>query len=185
MKKKLKLPHVPYVARKIAIDLLNSGYIKFSAGIEGVVKIADEIMREDLLKERAFDEKANEILDSNEGDIEVMQIDKRNMFWLIKRKLADEAGFMLDYEDRYSTISHQILESAWKQNLIDYQISENRVKNMIYTSIGEYLKQYELLEDIVIDKIDAMSKRPIAGTDEYDLLFEKLYEEELKKRGMF
>ena len=185
MKKKLRLPHVPYVARKIAIDMLNSGFITFSSGIDGVVATADEILRANIQQEREFDEKANEILEKNLGDMDMMQIDKKSMFWRIKKKLADEANFTLDFEDRYSTLAFEILETAWKKDLIDYKISENRVRNMIYSSIADYLRQYEMIEDAVIDKIEALQKKPIAGTEEYELMFEKLYEEELKKRGMF
>ena len=62
MRKKLRLPHVPYVARKIAIDLLGSNYIAFNGGIDGVARVAEEILRTNLEKERKFDEKANEML---------------------------------------------------------------------------------------------------------------------------
>ena len=43
---------------------------------------------------------------------------------------------------------------------------------------------YESIEDIVADRLENYKKKVIPGTDEYDLIFEKLYEEELSKRGM-
>ena len=55
---------------------------------------------------------------------------------------------------------------------------------MIYSAIENYLKQYESIEDIVADRLENYKKKVIPGTDEYDLIFEKLYEEELSKRGM-
>ena len=56
---------------------------------------------------------------------------------------------------------------------------------MIYLSIIDYLKQYELIEDAVLSKIETLQKKPVAGSEEYDLIFEKFYEDELKRRGMF
>ncbi|CZE47738.1 DUF507 family protein [Campylobacter geochelonis] len=182
---RIRLPHIPYISRKIAIDMLNSGFITFSSGIESVAQVADEILREDVAKERALDEKVNEILDDKSEDMHIMQVDKKSMFWLVKKRLAEESGLILNHEDRYNSLSHKILEVSWKRNLIDYKVSENRAKNVIYLSIEGYLKSYEDIEDAVIDKIDNLSKKLIAGTEEYDLTFERYYEDELKRRGMF
>ncbi len=41
-----------------------------------------------------------------------------------------------------------------------------------------------LIDDIVYEKIKNMKKRYIPGSLEYELIYEKLYEEELRKRGM-
>ena len=41
------------------------------------------------------------------------------------------------------------------------------------------------IEDIVIEKIEGYKRTLIPGTEEYDMVFEKLYEEELRKKGMF
>lgn len=182
---RIKVPHIPYISRKIAIDMFNSGFIIFSSGIESVVKIAEEILMEDAKAERALDEKANDIIDENSDDMNIMQVDKKSMFWLIKKRLAEENNFILDKEERYNNLSHRILEKSWKKDLIDYKVSENKAKNIIYSSIVGYLKSYEDIEDIVIEKLDKMSKKLIPGSEDYDLTFEKYYEEELKKRGMF
>lgn len=182
---RIKLPHAPYIARKISLDLLNSKLISMQKGMEAVTQASQELLEEDILKERALEEKVNNILDENENEIEFMQVDRKSMFWLIKKKLASEDDFNLNYEDRFNEISHKILETLWKKDLIEYNISENKVKNIIYSSIEAYIKNYGKIEDIVFDKIDAMAKKPVAGSVEYDILFEKLYEGELKKQGMF
>ena len=41
---RIKLPHVPYVSHKIAIDLLNCGFVKLNKGIEPIVAKASEIL---------------------------------------------------------------------------------------------------------------------------------------------
>ena len=68
--------------------------------------------------------------------------------------------------------------------MIDYKVSENRLKTIIYNAIEEYLKSYQKIEDEVYEKIDGYKQKLIPGTEEYELVFEKLYEEELRKRGM-
>lgn len=182
---RIKIPHIKYIAQKIAIDLLNSGYVTLHSGLESVAKVAEDIIKNDALKERSIDEKANSLLEQSSDDMEIMQVDRKSLFWMVKKKIAKEMGFELNYEDRYAGISHDILETLWKKSLIDYNVSENKVKNIIYTSIEEYLKNYEKIEDIVFDKLDNYKRKLIPGTEEYDLIFEKLYEEELRRMGIF
>ncbi len=182
---KIRTPHAPYMANKIAIDLLNCGYVTLKSGLEPVVKVSQDLLVEDIEKEAALEQRVNELLDENEDDIEFMQVDRRNMFWLIKKKLASEFGVTLSYEDRFSDLSHRILERIWKDGLVEYNVSENKIKNVIYTAIEEYLQSFEDIEDTVIEKISHYKRKLIPGSEEYELIFEKLYEEELRKKGMF
>jgi len=46
------------------------------------------------------------------------------------------------------------------------------------------MKSFEQIEDVVLEKISHYKRKLIPGTEEYDLIFERLYEEELRKRGM-
>ncbi len=181
---KIRLPHAPYIARKIAIDLLNSGYVTFTEGVDIVAQKAEEVLTEDLKKELALEERVNEILEENEDEMEFMRVDRRNMFWLVKKKMAREYDVILSYEDRFNKVAHEILDKLYDEDLINYSVSENVVKNVIYTAIENYIQSFEEIEDNVIEKIDKMQRKLIPGTDEYNVVFERLYREELRKRGM-
>ena len=124
---KIRLPHAPYIANKIAIDLLNCGFVTMLKGLEPVMKVAEDLIVEDIKKEIALEERVTEILEQNEDEMEFQRVDRKNMFWLIKKKLASEYGVLLSYEDRYNEIAHMILELAWKQGLIEYDVSENQI----------------------------------------------------------
>jgi hypothetical protein len=182
---KIPVPHAPYIANKISIDLLNSGYATFTSGIEPVKEIAQTLIEEELNKERTLEIKVEEILEENEDEMEFMQVDRRSMFWMIKKKIAKEYGVILSYEERFSSLAHDILNKIWENNLMNYSVSENMMKNVIYTSIEDYIDKFEDIEQIVIDKIDKMKRRLIPGTDEYGVVYERLYREELKRKGMF
>ena len=47
-----------------------------------------------------------------------------------------------------------------------------------------YLENFQSIEDDVAEKISNYKRKVVPGSEEYDLIFEKLYEEELKRRGM-
>ncbi|ULO00767.1 DUF507 domain-containing protein [Campylobacter sp. RM5004] len=181
---RIRQPHIPYVSNKISLDLLNSNFIKLVNGLEPAKEVITKIITALVLKEKSLDEKVNEILAEQENQMDLMQVDRKNMFWLLKKKLADEYKIQMNYEDRYNALSHAILDALVDEDLINFNVSENRVKNVIYSSMIEYLKTYEDIEDLVYDKISNYKRKIIPGSEEYDLIYEKLYEEELKKRKM-
>jgi hypothetical protein len=103
---------------------------------------------------------------------------------MIKKKLAPEYDVILNYEDRFSDISHKILDELYEEDLIHFDVTENRIKNIIYNAITSFLADSSEIEDLVMDKIRSYKKRYIPGTDEFEILHEKIYREELSKRGM-
>jgi hypothetical protein len=103
---------------------------------------------------------------------------------MIKKKLAPEFGVILNYEERYSEVAHKILDELYEEDLIHFDVTENRIKNIIYNSLTSFIAEASELDDAVMDKIRTYKKRYIPGTDEFDILYEKLYHEELIKRGL-
>ena len=181
---KISLKSIPHIASKISIDLNKSGVVTMTRGLEPVAHEAEKILIYNIEQELALEDKAAEICDDNEEEIEFMLADERQLFFMIKKKLAPEFGVILNYEDRYSDISHKILDELYEEDLIHFDVIENRIKNIIYASITSFIAETSEVEDAVMDKIRTYKKRYIPGTDEFDILHEKLYREELIKRGM-
>ncbi len=181
---RLKPQQSGYVARKIAIDLANAPFVKLLKGKDAVALKVQEMIDENLKVERALDEHVKEIIEENYDEIEFQNADERQLFFMIKKKLAPEYGVIMNYDDRYNDLSHKILDELYEEYLIDYEVSDNRVKNVIFRAFKEFAKAYDEIDDIVYEKIQNMQREYIPGTPEYDLIYEKLYEDELKKRGM-
>ncbi len=182
---KIRLPHAPYIANKITIDLLNSGYVTFLKGLETVKGVSQELIEDDLKKESALEKKVEELLEENEDEMEFNRIDRRSLFWMIKKRIAKDYDVILSYEDRYNDLAHKILDKLWQEDLIEYTVAENVVKNVILGALEDYINNFEDIEDIVVDKIRSMKRELVPGSDEYNVVFERLYKEELKRRGMF
>jgi hypothetical protein len=181
---KISLKTIPHISSRIAIDLNKSGVVKMTKGLEPVSQEAEKILTKNVKQEEALEEKASEICEENEEEIEFMLADERQLFYMIKKKLAPEYGIILNYEERYSDLSHKILDELYEEDLIHFEVTENRIKNIIYNSITSFISEASQVEDAVMDKIRSYKKRYIPGTDEFDILHEKLYREELMKRGM-
>lgn len=181
---KLSLKTIPHIANKIAVDLSKSGVVTMTRGLEPVAQEAQKILENSVKQEMALEEKARTICEENEENIEFMLADERQLFFMIKKKLAPEFGVILNYEERFSDISHKILDELYEEYLIEFDVTENRVKNIIYNAITDFIADASEIEDAVMDKIRTYKRKYIPGTDEFDILYEKLYKEEMTKRGM-
>jgi len=181
---KISLKTIPHIANKIAIDLNKSGVVTMTKGLDPVAFEAQKILEHNVKQEMALEEKVDLICDDNEEEIEFMLADERQLFFMIKKKLAPEFGVILDYEERYSDISHKILDELYEEDLIHFDVTENRIKNIIYNAITSFIASVSEIEDAVMDKIRSYKRKFIPGTDEFEILHEKLYREEMMKRGM-
>lgn len=181
---RIKAPHIPYISNKIILDIANSNFVDIKDDLEKLNAKAREILEHDIAKEKKLDEKVKNLLEEQEEEMNFMQVDRKSMFWLVKKKLAPEYEVIFNPEDRYNQLAHIILEEFIDNDFINFNVSENRVKNLIFSAIEDYLKTYESIEDIVFDKISNYKRKLVPGSEEYDLVFEKLYQEELRKRGM-
>ncbi|TQR60788.1 DUF507 family protein [Campylobacter troglodytis] len=185
---RIKSSHIPYITNKIVLDLANSSFVDIKDTLDLLNQTAKTVLESDTAKEKRLDERVKEILEEQEEEMHFMQVDRKNMFWLIKKKLAPEFEVIFNSEDRHNQLAHLILQELIENDLINFTVSENRVKNLIFSAIEEYLKSYEKIEDLVFEKIGKMqenrSKKLVVGSEEYELIFERLYQEELKKRGM-
>ena len=181
---KISLKTVPHISNKIAIDLNRSGVVTMTKGLEAVAAEAQKVFEHSVKQEMALEEKVNEMIEENEEEIEFMLADERQLFFMIKKKLAPQFDVILDYDERFSDISHKILDELYEEDLIHFDVSENRVKNIIYNSITSFIADTSEIQDAVMDKIRSYKRKFIPGTDEFEILYEKLYKEELLKRGM-
>lgn len=181
---RLKAKQTGYVASKIGIDLANTSFVSMPKGKDIVVQTCKNIIDENLEKERKLDAKVEEMLEANYDEIEIQQVKERELFFMIKKRLAPEFGVIMNYDDRYNDVSHTILDKLYDSYLLDYDVNDNQVRNIIFKSFKAFSDAYDKMDDTVYEKIKNMKKEYIPGSVEYELIYERLYEEELRKRGM-
>lgn len=105
---KVSLSHIPHIASRIAVDLNRSGLVTMTQGLEAAAKEAEKILVENVKREMALEEKVNEIVNANEEQIDYYLADERQLFFMIKKKLAPDFDVILSYEDRYSNLLHKV-----------------------------------------------------------------------------
>jgi hypothetical protein len=182
----IKEAQVPFLAKKIAIDLLNSKLVTFPNTMDNAIKEIEEIIMDDVLWEREIEDKARELLTQQEEENEFLfyGVDRREVFKLLKKEIAKEEGFNLRKDERIEDLSSFLVKELWDKELIDYDVRDGKIKNIIYKSIMEFLNRENEAREEVYRKIENYKRPLIPGTEEYELVFQRLYEQELRKRGL-
>ena len=85
-------------------------------------------------------------------------------------------------EDRISHISHLILDKLMQDRNVDAVQPEERVLREIKRTITEELKFDDEADDAVRRMIQSLSRRVPEGSREWEVLYQKYREEELRRR---
>ena len=181
---KLKKQHSSYIARKITKDLINTDFIEVRKEKSSITKVCEDILNEDIQKEIELDIAVDELLEDQESEIEFYKADYRQLFWMTKKRMANEFGVNLNFEDRFSNIAHLIMDFLYEEDFIHFEVNDNQVKNIISTSISDFIKGYDEADTLAYEKIKTYKRKLIPGTEDYDIIFNRLYEEELIKKGL-
>ena len=181
---RLKKQHTNFLARKITKEIVNCDFIEVRRDKDSITAEIERILKDDIANESKLDEVVTRLLEDQEEDIEFYHADYRQLFWMTKKRLANEYGVILNYEDRFSDISHKILDFLWEEDFIHYTVSDNQAKNIIFGAIDEFMKGFDEADSAAYEKIKNYKRKLIPGTEDYDIVFNRLYEEELIKKGL-
>ncbi len=85
-------------------------------------------------------------------------------------------------EDRISHIAHLIIDTLYREDMVDFQREEIAL-NEVKRSMTDYLRVEDEVDEIVRNKIHSMSRVIPEGGREWDVLYKKFFKEEMEKRG--
>ncbi|MEE9144636.1 MAG: DUF507 family protein [Candidatus Binatia bacterium] len=84
-------------------------------------------------------------------------------------------------EDRISHLAHLIIDGLWKEALVDFP-SEARALRETKGVLNDFFNREDLLDEGVRKKIHSLSRPIPPGSREWDILYRKYREEEIKKQ---
>ena len=84
-------------------------------------------------------------------------------------------------ENRIFHLAHLIIDGLWKEDLADFP-NEARALAETKGVLTEFFNLDDRLDEIVRQKIQSLSRRIPPGSREWDILYRKYLEEELKKQ---
>ena len=84
-------------------------------------------------------------------------------------------------ESRISHLAHLIIDGVWKNDLADFT-NEARALAETKHVLEQFFGGEDRLDDVVRQKIQSLSRHVAPGTREWDVLYRKYMEEELRKQ---
>jgi uncharacterized protein len=87
-------------------------------------------------------------------------------------------------DDKIAHLSHMVFDALVKSGAASVPDKDDaRSRRELKQAIAKSLKKEEELEETVRAKVLSYSRKVMEGSQEWDILFQKHYQEELKKRG--
>jgi hypothetical protein len=84
-------------------------------------------------------------------------------------------------DSRISHLAHLILDGLWKEDLVDFP-NEARALAETKSTLKEFFGRDDHLDEVVRQKIQSLSRPIPPGSREWDVLYRKYLEEEMRKQ---
>lgn len=88
---------------------------------------------------------------------------------------------MILSEDRVSHLSHLLQDSIWKDDLVDFSDDDAALRE-IKRVLHKYFSAADEIDSAVRQKLYAQGRKIMEGSQEWEVLYKKYFEEEMTKR---
>jgi hypothetical protein len=90
---------------------------------------------------------------------------------------------MMLSDDKITHMTHVLLKGLMEKNLIVLKDDASLLRREIKRTVINELKVGEDIDGVVRKKLDSLSKKPVEGSPEWEVMYKKYFEEEEVKRG--
>jgi hypothetical protein len=86
--------------------------------------------------------------------------------------------------DKVNKLAHGVADSLAEMDAVDFLEDRNSIRVEIRRLLEELLKEEEKIDLAARHKIENQKRTILEGTQEWDILYRKYYNEEVKKLGI-
>jgi hypothetical protein len=86
--------------------------------------------------------------------------------------------------DKVNKVAHVISDALAEMDQVDFVEDRNTIRLEIRKILEELLNQEEKIDAAAKQKIESQKRTILEGSQEWDILYRKYYNEEVKKLGM-
>ena len=184
---------ISYISRRVMTRLV-AGAVE-TAHPQHVAELVEAIIYEELAAEDKLNDEVRDILDQYSDYMRREGVSYQEMFrraknqLITQRKLVRAAGrdtgdHMKLSRDKITDISHKLVAALKKSRELRLKKDANEVRLDIVRTISELLATEEKVDRAARDKVRSMKRDIPEGSEEFDLLQQRYYSEELKKFGI-
>ena len=184
---------ISYISRRVMTRLV-AGAVETSHP-QHVAELVESTIHEELAAEDKLNDEVRDILDQYSDYMRREGVSYQEMFrraknqLITQRKLVRAAGrdtgdHMKLSRDKITDISHKLVAALKKSRELRMKKDANEVRLDIVRTISDILATEEKVDRAARDKVRSMKRDIPEGSEEFDLLQQRYYSEELKKFGI-
>ncbi len=184
---------VTFIGRRVA-QRLTPGMID-TAAPQRVSDIISETISNELLAEDKLNEEVRTLLDDYSEYMRREGVSYQEMFrrakntLIAQRKIVratgrDTGDAMKLSRDKITDVSHKLVAHLKKTREVRLKKDPNEIRLEIVKAMTEILSTEEKVDRAARDQVRSMKRDIPEGSEEFDLLHQRYYAEELKKLGI-
>lgn len=181
----MKLPAklVERVADSIVNDLIDNQIVE-ADNPEEFRKNIHEIILEAIEEEKEIEAEAEKLVEQHMHIVESEEIRFRTAVRKVKEKLAEKGNIHLDPEERMNQVAHKIRKYIETDDTIEIFEHPNKIRRRIFNKLRQLVEEEREIDREVRRRIKSYSKKIVEGTPEWKILYNRIYEDALKRRGL-
>ena len=86
--------------------------------------------------------------------------------------------------DKVNKVAHVVSDALAEMNEVDFVEDRNTIRLEVRKILEELLDQEERIDQSARQKIESQKRTILEGSQEWDILYRKYYNEEVKKLGI-
>ncbi|MEJ5172635.1 MAG: DUF507 family protein [Hydrogenothermaceae bacterium] len=142
------------------------------------------ILQEAIEEERQLEEEAERLVSQHIHLIESEDIRYRTAVMKVKEKLAEDKNIHLEPEERINQIANKIKKYIELDPSIEIFEHPNYIRRVIVEKLKSMIREEKEIDKEVRQRIKSYSKKIVEGTPEWRILYNRIYEDALKRRGL-
>ncbi|MBK8201889.1 MAG: DUF507 family protein [Bdellovibrionales bacterium] len=85
-------------------------------------------------------------------------------------------------EERQSHLARIVVDGIWNDDLVDYT-DEDKAMRIGKQAVSAFVTELEALDIFAREKVNSLKRGVQEGSPEWDVLYSKYFQEEMKRRG--
>jgi hypothetical protein len=184
---RLKPDEIKKLAQHSIDNLLKEKSVKAKVPRGALIDAVVAVLGHHFEEERKLDSDAENLYRQNSDQFE--GLDKGKAMGRIRQQLASERDFVLSggsegrfSQDKLIHLSHLIDDKLYDDDLVDFEDEDEGIR-FFKKLVQQYFARENEAEEKARKKILSLVNAPFEGSREWDVLFRKYLEEELKRMG--
>lgn len=152
-----------------------------------IFEAIDSVIRQHFEEERKIEQDAEKLYLEKQADFEGLQ--KGKALSMIRSQIAKERDFYMSggnegrmSADKISHLGHLVADKLYDDDLMDFPDEDDGPK-FFKAVLKKYFDRENQIDDVVRKKLASLSNPPLEHSREWEIMYKKYSEEEMRKIG--